>query len=76
MGCCSLKDSEKRYSKLSFLLRLSFFTLLHNSFLSITLLKSLFCKRYKKVYRFYKQFYKKARKEIIQEQKSSYKSIS
>lgn len=64
MGCCSLKTQKEDYSKIERMLRLSFFVILHTFFLNLVYLKSVFNKNYKKVYIFYKTFYKKAYREL------------
>jgi len=68
MGCCSLKKQKRDYSKIERLLRLSFFVILHIFFLNLVYLRSVFNKNYKNIYIFYNTFYKKAYKELKENQ--------
>jgi len=64
LGCCSLKEKNKKFSRIEFFIRFNFFRLLHNFFLIVVLIKSKFNKKYKNIYLFHKKFYKKAAKEL------------
>lgn len=64
MGCCSIKDSEKKHSKLGKFSRKLFFRLVHKSIILSSGIRSIINKRYKKIYRFHKKYYKKALGEI------------
>ena len=64
MVCCSLKEQKENYSGIEKFFRFSFFRLLHLCFLSVIYLRSLFDKKYKKIFIFYKGFYRKACDEI------------
>lgn len=64
MGCCSLKERKEKMGFFEKFLKFSFFRLLHITFLSLVYIKSRYNKKYLNIFRFYKQNYDKAYKEI------------
>ncbi len=72
MGCCSLRDSNEKFSRIGFLIRLTFFITLHKLLIFILFIRSLFNKNYKSILKFYTFYYKKCLAEIksFQEEKN------